>query len=139
MPLIGATDSSGVVYADASDVAEVWRPLSPDEIVKADALCKRASVILRSRVGMVDQRIGSGQLDPDLVNQIVAEWVVAVMRNPDGFTQENEGGYGYSRFGIAASTGLLMSSMPDLTSLLPGAGSLSFGTIFTAPDFCGYM
>ncbi len=132
MPMIGATGEHGAIYATDADVAEVWRPLSEDEALDANAKCRRASSILRNQPGLrtIDDRLAAHTLDPDLVNTLVAEWVASVMRNPDGFTQENEGGYGYSRFGVAASTGLLMSSIPDLTSLQPPS-RLPFGTIRT--------
>lgn len=92
--------------AQASDVADIWRPLSTDETTRVTRLLAKASAKLRQKCPFdVDERIALFATDPDaeiaLDPQIVADVVATVVKrflvNPDGAASNSEGAGPYSR------------------------------------------
>lgn len=83
--------------AEAQDVADIWRPLSAAQTTQADALCLKASDLLRQRLPSVDDRIGlfttdptdRAALAPTVVADVVATMVKRVMSNVDGVWNES--------------------------------------------------
>lgn len=65
---------------------------------------------------LIDGRIASGVLTPNLYKRTVADAVLRVMRNPGGLASENEGGYGYSTRAAVAS-GNLWFTADDIETL----------------------
>lgn len=80
----------------------------------------------------VEARLSGGQLSATTYKRIIATAVLRVIRNPDGYTSENEGGYGNSRRADVASGNLWFTSS-DIealtgtsaqTTVLPGTVSI---------------
>ena len=44
---------------------------------------------------LIESRISGGQLRPNSYKRIIANAVLRVVRNPEGYTSESEGGYSY--------------------------------------------
>lgn len=83
---------------------------------------------LASRLGTrIEARIASGRLDPDLFRDVVAEAVLRVVRNPEGFTTEQQGNYQYGLRASVAS-GLLMFTDDNLRDLIGSPGPV-LGTV----------
>lgn len=78
-------------FATSEDVAAQWRPLTDDQVLIVDELLDYASAILRQRVGLIDDRLADGTLDPVLVRGVAVAMVLRVMRNPDGIRQRTAG------------------------------------------------
>lgn len=76
-------------YAVPADVAAIWRPLTPAEVIAVNARIDQASAIVRSEVPTVDDRIDAGTLDRAVVSGVVADMVRRVMLNPDGVRQRS--------------------------------------------------
>jgi hypothetical protein len=45
---------------------------------------------------LIESRLASGILTPNLYKRTIADAVLRVIRNPGGLASENEGGYGYA-------------------------------------------
>jgi len=70
------------------DVAQRWRPLTQPEVVVAGTKIADAWAVLQIRVPGVSDRLDAGTLDPGLVRLVIAEAVIAVMQNPEGYVEE---------------------------------------------------
>ena len=82
---------------------------------------------LAGRYGrVIAARINEGLLDPELFADVVAEAVLRVVRNPEGFTTEQQGNYSYGVRANVAS-GYLMFTSDNITDLI-GSQSPVFGT-----------
>lgn len=80
-------------------------------------------------------RIASGALSEELYKDTVAEAVLRVVRNPEGFTTEQQGNYSYGLRASVAS-GYLMFTAENMLDLL-GAPSPVIGT-YTIGDHRRY-
>lgn len=85
----------GYPYADALDVAAVWRSLSADETETVSSWIAEASQMVRDSVpdvgGLdVDERISAGSLSADTVRAVVVAMVRRVMLNPSGASSVTE-------------------------------------------------
>lgn len=114
-------------YATSDTIETMWRPLSGEEAIRADTLCRYASQIVRTRIPSIDPRITAGKLDPDVAAFVCAQMVLRVMRNPSGVAAETVGPWSvtYGSSGTQA-TGALYLSDDDialLTGLASGARS----------------
>lgn len=79
-------------FADATDVAARWRPLTQAEQDVASVLVLDASALIRSRFPGID-----GQVDPDILTMVVAGMVKRALVAPDdGVSQESVGTGPYS-------------------------------------------
>lgn len=80
-------------YADAQDVAAIWRPLSAAETVVVEARIMMASRYLARRVrqsvgSSLDDLVDAGSLDMDDVRDLVAEMVLRAVSRPGYLRQE---------------------------------------------------
>lgn len=87
-------------FADASDVAARWRPLTSDETTVAQTLCMDASTLIRQRFPGIDSQVTSGAVDPNILTMVCAGMVKRALVAPDdGVSAQTEttGPYGRSR------------------------------------------
>lgn len=107
----------------------------PDELGRRSFIEKKIRFTigkLSSRFGRrIDARLRSGDLLESLYQDTVAEAVLRVVRNPEGFTTEQQGNYQYGLRASVAS-GYLMFTHENLSDLL-GESSMKLGT-FTIGD-----
>lgn len=75
----------------------------------------------------VAARLRSGALTEDLFKDVVARMVLRVLRNPEGYTSEQEGNYQYSLRAQVAS-GYLWFTLDDELDLVGAATNLTIGT-----------
>src|SRR5436190_810046 len=71
-------------FATSDDVANAWRPLSPDEAVAVNNHLDFASEIIRSEVSGIDTRITDGAVTAGLVRHVAVSMVLRHLRNPEG-------------------------------------------------------
>jgi hypothetical protein len=83
----------------------------------------------------IESRLASGTLSPDSYKRIIANAVLRVLRNPEGYSSENEGGYGNSRRATVASGDLWFTGdeIEQLTGISPKPSSVP-GTISIGLD-----
>jgi len=82
---------------------------------------------LSSRFGTrIARRLQSGALDEDTFKDTVAEAVLRIARNPDGFRQEQQGNYMY-QLNSAVAAGYLWFTKDNMLDLL-GESSAPIGT-----------
>lgn len=86
---------------------------------------------LKTRFGrQIAARLASGQLEEDLYMDTVAEAVLRVVRNPEGYTTEQQGNYSYG-LRAAVASGYLMFTAENMLDLLgepsPVIGTYSIG------------
>ncbi|WP_082468830.1 Gp19/Gp15/Gp42 family protein [Sciscionella sediminilitoris] len=83
--------------ATVEDVAaRLGRETSSDENELAATLLGDAELMLRARIPDLLERAAKDPAFADLVVMVEANMVVRVLRNPDGYRQESEGGYSYT-------------------------------------------
>lgn len=86
-----------MALAQVDDVAaRLGREMEPAERDLTETLLDDAELILRGRVPELPERAGADKNYRDLVVMVEANMVARVLRNPDGFRQESEGGYSYT-------------------------------------------
>ncbi|WP_420879818.1 Gp19/Gp15/Gp42 family protein [Rhodococcus sp. (in: high G+C Gram-positive bacteria)] len=93
-----------MTYATSADVTTLWAKEPEPEVV---ALIKRRleqveRMIVR-RIPDLAARIAAGDIDEADVVDIEAEAVLRVVRNPEGYATETDGGYSYQFNGEASS------------------------------------
>jgi hypothetical protein len=103
-------------YAEPSDLAAIWRPLTADETEIAFNRLEQASRKIRREIGPVgglsiDQRIAAGLLDIDDVKDVAVEMVRRVMSIPGYIRQQSV-------------------TVDDATKSLTFDGSVSGGVMF---------
>lgn len=118
-------------FADSSDIAARWRPLSPAEADQADVLCVDASALIRARFPGVDSQVTSGQVDGDILTIVVAGMVRRAMVAPaEGVASQSESAGPFARSRTFANPlGNVFLTAADLTLILgyqPSAGSHRF-------------
>lgn len=131
-------------YASPADVNArlVGRDLDPDESAVVATRLDDAEELIRERIPDLDHRITSGEIRERLLVMTEAEAVLRLIRNPDGLSQESDGGYSYtlskavasghleitqeewSRLGVAATTGTVPTALMGLQRavLVPWTG-----------------
>lgn len=55
-----------------------------------------AAILIRARIPNIDQRIDDGTIDGDYATLVVANAVVRVLKNPDGYRSETMGSMGFT-------------------------------------------
>lgn len=110
--------------ASIDDVADRWRPLTSQEQTNAAVFLDDAWRMLKRRIPDLETRIAA-----DLTNElrdetvrVLAQAVLRVLKNPDGFTRESLDDYSYAR-NEAVSSGLLFFTDDELDGLTLDAGS----------------
>ena len=130
-----------------TDVEDVWRPLTSDELPRITSLIAKASALLRQLVPAIDERIGLFTTDPDspraldpvLVADVVATAVKNFADNTRGAATMTEtvGPYSQSVSFLARGqksnpAGQLIFSQELLDRLQPGLSmSELYGTVRT--------
>ena len=85
----------------------------------------------------IEDRIASGVLDPEFVRDKVADAVLRVVRNPEGFDREAEGDYSYQMNKLVAS-GNLWYPESDLAELgFAVSTNTTPKTVFSRPTIFG--
>lgn len=93
------------VYAIGEDVKAAHpRPIKQSD-AWLDGRLVAAHARLRAKVPGLDARVASATdpLESLLVKEVLVEMVLRVVRNPEGYSQENDGDYGYTRDRAVAS------------------------------------
>lgn len=126
--------------ATFQDVADRWRPLTADETAKVTLLLADAWALIKLRIPGIEARLAAlpPTLDVNLVIMVQAAMVMRMMRNPDGYRQEQIQGYSYTRDDNSAS-GALFLSADELDLLEASASSSGAYTIrpYYAANFYG--
>lgn len=100
-----------MAYAEVSDLeARMGRDLNAAEQSLAQVLLDDVEIIIRANIPDLDTRISSGELSVDVLIYVECAAVKRVILNAEGFLQETDGNYSYTR-DTAVASGLL-----DLTS-----------------------
>jgi hypothetical protein len=81
----------------------------------------------------IESRLTSGALPPGRYKRIIADAVLRVVRNPDGFTTEGDGTYSYGKRADVAS-GSLFFSPNDIAHLTGITGQSMPGTVGIGMD-----
>jgi len=112
-----------MALAEVEDVqARLNRPLTTEEEQIAQTLLDDVEARLRVRLPDLDDRVAADPNYHALVVQVEANAVLRVIRNPDGYRQETEGNYSYSKSAAVASGHLfVMDSEWDLLGARQGA------------------
>lgn len=129
-------------FADSSDLAARWRPLTDAEASIADTLCSDASNIIRARFPGIDDQAASGQVDPGVLTQVVAGMVKRAMVAPsDGITSESQSAGPFSRSqSFANPLGNVFLTAADLTLILgyqPTGVSFRYSNTTSHYENCG--
>jgi len=86
-----------LAYAIATDVEDRFiRALDADETRVVNTRLGDAERLIKSRITDLDAQITAGTIDQETVVMVEAEMILRLIRNPDGYTQEQDGSYGYS-------------------------------------------
>lgn len=84
-------------FATPQDVAgRLGRELTEAETTQTPILLSDAELLIRSRVPDLDERVQAGTLAEPVVVMVEAYAVARVLRNPEGFRQEQDGDYMYT-------------------------------------------
>lgn len=80
---------------------------------------------------IIAHRIADGRLTANLYKRMIANAVLRVLRNPEGYTSESEGGYSYGLQGTVAS-GYLWFTADEIATLTGADATLAPTTISVA-------
>jgi hypothetical protein len=127
-------------YAIPADLEAIWRPLSAAETTVAVARIAQASRKIRGDVPLVDgltvdQRIGLGFLDVELVKDVVVEMVRRVMLMGDYVRQQSvtvDDATKSSTYDVGVSSGVMFIADTEMGTLtgrvvLSGAFEIALG------------
>lgn len=104
--------------ATISDLEVLAGDLSDDQLPPAASYLRMASNLLRSKVANLDTRIASGDLDPEMVADVVCAMVNRVLSNPQGVVQETVGSMSVT-YAQGTPVGQLAVTADELGQLLP--------------------
>lgn len=120
------------VFSDVT--ARYTGPLTLDP-TKTETLIGDAGVVLRAVVLDLDARLADGRTSVAAVRIVVVRMVLRVLRNPDGFKNEQGGDYGYS-VDTEVSSGRLFLTRDDLALLgirsVGKVGTIKIGSSYRA-------
>lgn len=120
------------VFADFTDVAAIWRPLTDTEISVVIARIEQASQQVRDIVPTVDARIAAGSLSADTVRFVVRDMVFRLVSHDMFVRQQSvtvDDGSKSVTFDAAVSKGEMFITESELAALL-GASSAVYGSAF---------
>ena len=121
-----------MAYASPADVADrLGRPLSEAEQTQAPVLLEDAELLIRNRIRDLDERVAAGEILEAAVVMVEANAVARVLRNPEGFRQEQSGDYMYTLDAQVASGRLfiddaewrLLGVAPTAFTIVPKIGT----------------
>jgi hypothetical protein len=75
--------SAPPALATLDDIETAFRPLDDTERGGAEHLLRMAQALVRAEIPGVDIRLDAGQLDPDIVRDVVVSVTLRALRNPD--------------------------------------------------------
>lgn len=113
--------------ATTADLESRWRTLSAQEEINGQAFLDDAWVMLKRRLPSIEADITadtSGDLEADAI-RVLATATLRVLKNPDGFKQEELDDWGGTR-DAATAAGALFFTDAELSSLVPGGNGRSF-------------
>ena len=85
-----------MTYASAADVTTLWaKEPEPEVISLIERRLEQVERMLKRRIPDLAVRITAGDIDEADVVDIEADAVLRVVRNPDGYLSETDGGYTY--------------------------------------------
>lgn len=116
-----------MAYAETSDLQDraEWE-LSAAELARGAVYLNDVELLIRRRIPDLDDQVGDGTIEQDLLVKIEADAVLRVLRNPRGFRSEQDGDYSYSRDSAGASGRLgLTDDEWDLLGLSGGAFTIA--------------
>lgn len=124
-----------MTYATASDVTMRWAK-TPDTETAAliDVRLDDVERMLKKRIPDLDDQITAGEVDEADVIQVEADVVLRLVRNPDGYSSETDGTYGYT-FSREMAFGRLEITPEDWATLgvVSGVGAELVPTFSDAP------
>ena len=116
-----------VTYDDVVDSYEGDDPTELGSQRYIEKMIRKSIGRLKSRFGTrISRRLQSGALDVDTFKDTVAEAVLRIARNPEGFRMEQEGNYQY-QLNTAVAAGYLWFTSDNMLDLL-GESSSPIGT-----------
>lgn len=118
-------------FAQPSDVAAIWRPLTDAESIVAYGWLEEASQQVRDEVpdvgGLtVDERIADGSLSADTVRNVVRRMVLRVLQNPESLRAitEQTGPFAVTKTkDSSVSSGEMFISARDMARLMSKRGA----------------
>lgn len=85
-----------MTYASAADVTTLWaKEPEPEVISLIERRLEQVERMIKRRIPDLAVRITAGDIDGADVVDIEADAVLRVVRNPDGYLSETDGGYTY--------------------------------------------
>lgn len=107
-----------MVYAVVADVEVYNGPVADPDVPKVEALIAQAEAQIGQRIPDLTDRIAAGRTSVALVQQVVAEMVMGVLRNPAGVRQQTETVGPFSRsmtLGSSQTAGVVDADLGVLT------------------------
>jgi hypothetical protein len=94
-----------------------------------------AVALVQGECPSVPTRLASGALLPNNYKRIIADVILRVVRNPEGYSTEAEGGASYGHSAVVASGNLWLTQMDiDVLNGVPRAGRSSPQTVGVGTD-----
>ncbi len=85
-----------MAYATAEDVSARWtQPLDDAEKAVVNTRLEDAELLIKARIPDLDDKVLSGEIQEGIVVMVEAEAVLRLIRNPEGYVTETDGGYSY--------------------------------------------
>lgn len=86
-----------MAYAQASDIEDrLGRELDESETRIVETRLEDAEILIRSRIPDLDDQVDSGKIQERAVLLVLAETVLRLIRNIDGYQTETDGNYSYT-------------------------------------------
>lgn len=118
--------------ATPMDIESRWRPLSNEEEIVASTLLDDAWRLLNRSLPDLASRMDANPstVDTGDVKMVLANMVIRVLRNPDGYRQESIQDYAYT-FDVVTASGRLTVTDDELALLASAASDLSASGAFS--------
>ena len=85
-----------MAYTTVADVTARWaRTPTDEEVTLIQVRLEDCERLIRRRIPTLDAKISSGDIAEADLNQVVADAVLRLVRNPDGYLSETDGNYTY--------------------------------------------
>lgn len=84
-----------MAYATFQDVQNRWAEDLTDSETVIDTRLGDAELIIKTRIPDLNAQVTAGTIDQDMVVLVESEMILRIIRNPEGYMQESDGGYSY--------------------------------------------
>jgi hypothetical protein len=111
------------------DIETRWRPLSDAERVVATALLADATAMVDAKRPLLASQVAAGDIPASVVEAVLVQMVLRVLKNPDGKRQESIDDYAWTRDNAVASGQLYVTA--EELDLLSVSGSSASGFTIT--------